>query len=126
MIDWAYALSLVCMLFGGVTLFSIIILRLTLDRRVRKALPSDKIYNNPTDWYGGFLRSMGFAYATIIERANNYAMKDYYDGFDVKNFATPFEKAICYLFFVSGLMFLVCLFLALITDWFGILEWENL
>jgi hypothetical protein len=72
---------------------------MTLDRRVRKQLPADKDYDNYPDWYFGFGRTIMFAYASIWERYNNSSlMKAFYNGFDVKGFANPFEKFMAYCF----------------------------
>ncbi len=113
--------------FSGVSgilfILSPLVLRLTLDRRVRKALPVDKVYNCPLDWYGGFLRAMGFGIAAVFDRAKNYGMRDYYNGFDVKAFANRFEKTISYIYVTSFIIFMLCIMLTYVTDWFGIFEW---
>ena len=80
----------------------IIILRLTLDRRVRKQLPKEKSYDHYPDQYFGFGRTIVFSYASILDYANNSSMMElFYDGFDVKNFATTFEKFIAYCFLLG-------------------------
>lgn len=106
-------------------LLSQVTLRLTLDRRVRKAMPADKVYNSPLDWYGGFMRAMGFGLAAIFDRAKHYAMKDHYDGFDVKNFANTFEKIISYLFVVSSIILISCVVIFSIIDLLGIIDWPD-
>lgn len=100
------------------------ILRLTLDRRVRKALPEDKVYDSPLDLYGGIMRAMGFGYAVVFERAKRYAIKNYYDGFDVKAFATPFEKAVSYTFVASLFLMIFSIVVIAITKWLGIFQWS--
>ena len=86
-------LGLICLILP------IPILRFTLDRRVRKQLPADKVYDNYPDWYFGFGRAIMFGYASIWDRANNsWQIQVFYDGFDVKSFANRFEKFIAYSF----------------------------
>jgi hypothetical protein len=106
-------------------ILAILVLRITLDPRVRKALPSDKTYNSPLDWYGGLFRAIGFGYAALFDRAKRYAMLDYYDGFDVKAFANRFEKAIAWIMVVSLSVFLLMNLFYLITKPFGLLEWPG-
>ncbi len=88
--------------FSGILLpLSILVLRLTLDRRVRQQLPKDKEYDAYPDWYFGFGRAIIFGCASVWDRANNsWQIKFLYEGFDVKSFANPFEKfsAYCLLF----------------------------
>lgn len=88
-------------------------------------MPADKIYNCPLDWYGGFMRAMGFGLAAVFDRAKRYAMKDYYDGFDIKSFANPFEKTISYLFVINISISIFCMTIFCITDWFGIIDWPG-
>ncbi len=104
---------------------SILFLRLTLDRRVRKALPADKVYNCPLDWYGGFMRAIGFGYAAILERANQYGMIDYYDGFNVKAFANRFEKTIAWIMVSSFVTLCLCILFLVVTEYFGLIEWSS-
>jgi len=88
---------------GSIGLICLIVpiplLRLTLDRRVRRQLPADKVYDNYPDWYFGFGRAIIFSYASIFDRANDsLQMKLFYDGFDVKSFSNRFEKFMSYCF----------------------------
>lgn len=123
--DWAYVLSV--LLLVPLPLFFILLftLRITLDRRVRKALSADKVYNSPLDWHFGYMRTIGFAYAIVFERAKHYAMKDYYDGFNIKTFANPFEKTLAYLFVINTFIFLSTGALMLTTDILGIYNWSD-
>lgn len=107
-----------------VMIVSLFILRVTLDRRVRKALPPDKVYDSPLDWYFGFMRSMGFAYAAVMERANRYAIMDYYNGFNVKGFANRFEKSVSLVFVTSVFVFMLSVVFFLVTDFFNLIEWH--
>ncbi len=76
---------------------SMLVLRLTLDRRVRQQLPKDKEYDAYPDWYFGFGRAIIFGCASVWDRANNsWQMQLFYEGFDVKSFANPFEKFVAY------------------------------
>jgi len=99
-LEWVIAIAVT--IAAIVLPLSIICLRLTLDRRVRKKLPADKEYNNYPDWYFGFGRALIFGYASVWNRANNsWQLKIFYDGFDVKNFANRFERFITYSLFLS-------------------------
>jgi hypothetical protein len=53
------------------------------------------------NWYGGFMRAIAFGFAAVTERANHYAINNYYDVFNIKAFANPFKK-IAYPMVISG------------------------
>ncbi len=126
MVDpWLLLFEIVAAASIFLTFIMILLLRLTLDRRVRKALPVDKVYNCPLDWYGGFMRSMVFSLASLSDRPKRYAMKDYYDGFDVKAFANCFEKTIAWIYVISFSILSVCTLFFLVTKYAGILEWPS-
>jgi hypothetical protein len=81
---------------------SILLLRLTLGRRVRKQLPKGKDYGYYPEWYCGFGRAIIFGCASVWDRANDsWQMKLFYGGFDVKSFANCFEKFMTYCLFFS-------------------------
>ncbi len=122
---WQWWFSLISVGAIALMLVSVIILRLTLDRRVRKALPADKVYNCPLDWYGGFIRSMVFSLASLSDRPKRYAMKDYYDGFDVKAFANRFEKTTAWIYVTSFSTLSACTLFYLITKFLGLVEWPS-
>ncbi len=104
---------------------SILILRLTLDRRIRQQLPPDKIYNNYPDWYFGFGRAIIFGCASVWDRANNsWQMKLFYNGFDVKKFSNCFERFFAYCLFLSLLLFGVGGTTYSLLDWFGVIHLE--
>ncbi|MGH1486061.1 MAG: hypothetical protein ACRBCI_07550 [Cellvibrionaceae bacterium] len=105
---------------------SLIILRLTLDPRVRKALPVDKEYNSFTDSYFGFLRVIIFSGFCVFDHMNNAPMyKNLYNDFDVRNFSNKFEKCFSYILFVSVFILVACMVFFFITKWFGIFEWPE-
>jgi hypothetical protein len=104
---------------------SILILRLTLDRRVRKALPPDKIYDSPHDWYFGYGRTIAFGAACVFNYINNSPKLRYlYDDFDVRAFANRFEKVIAYCMVGSFVFFMMCGCIMYITDLLGIHDWS--
>lgn len=85
--------------------FSILCLRLTLDRRVRQeAIPVEWKYNSPYDeWWGlGLPRAILFGLCCIFSHVNNY---DYnrlcYNEIDIKSFSNQTERAISWLMFLS-------------------------
>ena len=96
-------IAVLTIVIAGVLLpLSILMLRLTLDRRVRKQLPKDKDYGYYPDWYCGFGRTIIFGCASVWDRANDsWQMKLFYGGFDVKSFANCFEKFMTYCLFFS-------------------------
>ncbi len=102
-----------------------LLIRFTLDRRVRKALPANKQYDFVTDWYFGYGRSICFGYAACFDWANNsWVIKDYYDGFDIKNFASPTEKIMGFIMSMSILTLILSTFFYYVTKWTGLLLWE--
>jgi len=104
---------------------SILLLRLTLDRRIRKQLAADKEYNNYPDWYFGFGRAIIFGYASVWDRANNsWQIKTFYDGFDVKNFANRFERFITYSLFFSLTILMIGGVLFIVLEILGIINRE--
>jgi hypothetical protein len=104
---------------------SMLILRLTLDRRVRKALPPDKVYDTEYDSYFGLGRVIIFGWACVVPYLNNSPKLRYlYNDFDIRAFANLFEKLIAYCM-VGSLVFLVmsgCIMY--ITDLLGIHDWS--
>jgi len=104
---------------------SIILLRLTLDRRVRKQLAADKEYNHYPDWYFGVGRAMVFGYASIFTFANNSQLiMNCYDGFDVKAFANRSERFFAYCLVFSLFFFGVGGTIYSLLDWFGVIHLE--
>ncbi len=94
----ALTYSVIVLLSIGLLALSHLLLRLTLDRRVRSALPSDKKYDFVADWYFGYGRAVCFGYAACFDWANNsWIIKHHYNGFDIKSFANRFEKILGYL-----------------------------
>ncbi len=111
--------------FSGILLpLSILILRLTLDRRVRKQLPKDKEYDAYPDWYFGFGRTITFGCASVWDRANNsWQMQLFYEGFDVKSFASPFEKFATYCLFFSLFILVGGGAVYIILEALGLIPW---
>jgi len=104
---------------------SILLLRLTLDRRVRKQLAADKEYNHYPDWYFGVGRAMVFGYASIFTFANNSQLiMNCYDGFDVKAFANRSERFFAYCLVFSLFFFGVGGTIYSLLDWFGVIHLE--
>lgn len=102
MFYFQFTLSLVILLSIPVLAISMLTLRLTLDRRVRSALPADKIYDNFPDWYLGFGRAIAFGVASIFEYPKRSPiMIDFYDSFDVKGFAHCYEKTVAWIMVIS-------------------------
>ncbi len=123
---WVTLLTIIILGSVALGIISWIILRFTLDRRVRKALSPDKIYNAYPDSYGGFMRTLIFGGFCVFDHMNNASMyKELYDNFDVRNFANQFEKLLAYLMVVSFLIFLAFAIFFCITDIFGIIEWPD-
>ncbi len=122
--DWKLFLSLIGFGSAVLLMLSQLLLRLTLDRRVRKALSPDKVYDSYLDDYCGYLRAVMFGNAIVFPWVRKSpAIKNYYDGFDVASFATSFEKGIAYMQTVSFGILMVCMFIFFITKWLGVLEW---
>ncbi len=118
----------VVVMLGSIFLTCILwfVLRLTLDRRVRKALPADKEYDAFPDMYLGFGRALIFGGFCVFNHMNNAPMyKDLYENFDVRNFANRFETFIAYAMAVSFSVFLACIPVFFITKWLGIFEWPD-
>lgn len=108
-----------------VTIFSILILRLTLDRNIRKSLPANREYDSPLDWYFGFMRTMAFAYAIASNWMNVRLQKNYYPEVDVNLIANRFERLISYCFIGGGVVLIACTLFFLVTKYFGILDWPE-
>ncbi|MFT5084096.1 MAG: hypothetical protein ACI9Y1_002148 [Lentisphaeria bacterium] len=122
--DWQLALAFVGAISILFMLASIPVLRLTLDRRVRKALPADKVYDSYLDWYGGLGRSIMFGLCCVFSHINNAPMyRMLYDDFDVKRYANGFERAISYFMVIGLLVFILCIIIIFLTDVFNIFEW---
>ena len=117
------------MISASFFLISVLVLRLTLERRVRKqAIPADWIYDGPYDgWWGlGFPRAILFGLCCVFPHVNNY---DYnrlcYNEVDIQAFANRFEKfwGWCFvlglfgIFFFGGLTYLM--------EWLGLVPRKN-
>ncbi len=124
--DWHFYFSFFVMAALLFTILSVLFLRLTLDRRVRKALPSDKSYDAFSDHYFGFGRTVIFGYASIFTRANyTWPIQLLYEGFNIKQFSNNFEKALAYCMVFSISVFVLGGLFFLITRMFGIVEWPE-
>ena len=107
-----------------IMIVSQIILRFTLDRRVRSYLPDNKKYESFYDSFFGLWRSSLFANANILPGKRFQKVMDvFYDGFKIKGFANQFEKVVAYLNLFSGLIIILCIPIFYITKWLGIFEW---
>jgi hypothetical protein len=83
-------------------MISTVILRFTLDRRVRKALSSDKIYDAFPDYYYGFQRAFIFGAACVLPYVRkSWVIKLHYDNFDVASYANRFETFVSYITIIS-------------------------
>ncbi|MFT7561202.1 MAG: hypothetical protein ACI93R_003127 [Flavobacteriales bacterium] len=122
--DWQLALAFVGAISILFMLASIPALRLTLDRRVRKALPADKVYDSYLDLYGGLGRSIMLGLCCVFPHINNAPMyRMLYDNFDVKRYANGFERAISYSMVIGLLVFILCIITIFLTDVLNIFEW---
>jgi len=122
--NWQFIFSLTGMGLMATTVLSQITLRLTLDRRVRKALPANKIYDGFFDGFFGLLRASLFGNACIsFINGSKKNMEIFYDGFDVANFANSFEKTMSYVHLISACIVVLYIPIFLITKWLGIFEW---
>lgn len=120
-INWPLVLAITIMLSGTLMILSMPILRLTLDRRVRKALPRDHQYDSSLDWYGGITRAIVFGLCCVFPHVNNAPMyRHLYDDFDVAAFADTFEKTIAYIMTFSTLILVTLGVIFVPLDWLGI------
>ena len=96
-----------------IAILSLLVLRLTLTRRLKKKLKASDDYWETGTLDFGFLNTYVFAFACtlpFVPRSRNYQLL--YKDFDVKAFATVFEKGVAYamtsgfaVFFISTLLF---------------------
>ena len=109
-----------------VSILSMIVLRLTLDRRVRRVLPKDKIYNSYMDAYFGVGRAISFGAACVFRFANDSEkLRYYYNNIDIKAFANRFEKFVAYCMYISGAILILSGIIIYATDWLGIYNWPD-
>ncbi len=126
MYSWHFYFFIIALSAIALTIVCWFLLRITLDRRVRKALPADKVYDAYPDSYGGFMRAFIFGGFCVFDHMNNAPMyKDLYENFDVRNFANRFEIFIAYSMVVSFSIFMLFGIFFFITDLFGIIEWPE-
>lgn len=86
-----------------ILILSMIVLRFTLDRRVRKTLPPDKLYISYMDANFGVGRAISFGGACVFDYANNSEkLRYYYNNVDVRSIATPFDKFFSHCMVISG------------------------
>lgn len=119
-------LNTAALFLGLLMCVSMVTLRFTLDRRVRQALPKDKVYDKYPDWYFGIGRAISFGSAAIFTRAGKSEyMQNYYNGFDVKAFSNIFEKSVALIMVLSLVLMLVALFVDQVCVWLGFWYYEN-
>jgi len=124
--NWQLLLAYFGLGSGLLAILCHIVLRFTLDRRIRSVLPASKTYDGFYDGFFGLLRTSLFANASILPgKRFQKTMDIFYNGFRIKGFANHFEKTVAYIYFTCGsLMILVCL-IVFITDFFGIVDWSS-
>ena len=102
------------------------ILRFTLDKRVRKALPKDKVYDAFPDAYFGLGRTVVFAGACVLPWAkNSWLVSLYYEGFDVRGYANSFEIFMSYILFLSTFLPLALGVFYMFTDFLKVIPWPE-
>lgn len=106
---------------------SIILLRLTLDSRVRRyALPADWEYTAFPDFYlKGITRTIIFGLCCVFPHINNADMyRCMYNDIDIKAFANSFEKFLGWAMSISVFILCMCCIIFFFTDWLNIVEWN--
>ena len=107
-------------------LFSWVLVRLTLDRRVRKSLPQNKNYNSYMDQWFGVGRAATFAWCAIVPNKKHAdVVAYYYNEIDIYTFSNKYEKLFSF-GFIGGffLLLFVTIPVHLVTDYLGIFEWR--
>lgn len=92
-----------------ISLFGLVILRLTLTRRLKKKLKKTDEYWNTGASDFGFINTAVFAWACSIpsfERLERF--QALYPNLNVRAFANPFERATAYGILVGAFTFFVC------------------
>jgi len=123
-LQFVFSLFGICLL--ATFFISWVLIRLTLDRRVRKTLPKNKIYQSYMDNYLGIGRAATFAWCAIISNKKHADLiKLYYNNVNIYTFANRFEKYLSY-GMIGSLFILLFIFgpIIFITDWLNILEWD--
>jgi hypothetical protein len=106
------------------TITSLLLLRFTLDRRVRKSLSSSIEYNSFYDSFFGLFRTSLFANASILSgKRFTHTIKTYYGEIDIHKFANPFEKTLSGIFLLNGILLIAIGLFVPITDSLGIIQW---
>lgn len=93
-----------------IAILSLLILRLTLTRRLKKKLKASDDYWNTGTLDFGFLNTYVFAFACtlpFVPRSKNYQVL--YKDLDVKAFATLFEKGTAYAMTLGFAAFFICI-----------------
>lgn len=107
-------------------IFSWILLRFTLDRRVRKYLPQDKIYDSYMDQWFGVGRAATFAWCAIIPNKKHAdVVAYYYNGINIYKFSNKYEKFLSF-GLIGGIFLLVVVTIPvhIVTDYFSIFVWK--
>jgi hypothetical protein len=124
--NWFLIFDLTFLFSGLIGILCQIILRLTLDRRVRKELSAGKVYDGFYDGFFGIWRALIFANAGILKAKRfKRVMVIFYEGFDVTHFANRFEKNITWIHLIVGIIFFSCLIFYFLTMWLGIVRWSD-
>jgi hypothetical protein len=104
-----------------ISFLCVAILRFTLDRRVRRHLPSDKIYDCWLDAYFGLGRAVMFGYACAWPRMSNSPnVRPYYNDMDIKQFANRFETVVGYIMTYCVATSAVSIIILTVLEWLGV------
>jgi hypothetical protein len=112
---------------GAVTMIvAMIVLRLTLTRRLKKDLESSGQYWKSGTLDFGFFNTIIFALActlSYVPRSKNYRL--IYNDLDVKSKTNPFERMVAYSMLVGLALLLLSSLLVFVTQQAGWIKWPN-
>ena len=102
---------------------SLILVSLTIDRRLTKIFLNNPDIILQTPWY---FRMINIALNVVFRNRskNDRVMKHHYDGFDFREHATFIETIICFVYVFSGLSMIVLGLLAYPAEFFGLIDFE--
>ncbi|GAA3936206.1 hypothetical protein [Litoribacillus peritrichatus] len=107
------------------TCFTLILVSLTVDRRLKKVFINHPDITVQTTW---FFRVINIALNVVFKSRsiNNKIMQYHYNGFDFRSHATALEIIICFVYVFSGLAMITLGLLAYPAEYFGLIDFDLL
>ena len=119
------AFILIGTLSGFTMLITLILLRLTLGHRLKRALQARGEYWDTGTWDFGFYSTILFMWACVIPRVTSWkSFNRFYYNLEARQFANLFEVITAHLCVIAVSIFMICTVFFIATEQLGIIQWQ--